>query len=47
MIYKIDIGRIDLFNSRIIPASARTGEGLLDGIDWIVHDISSRIFVSN
>ena len=27
------------------PCSAKTGEGLLEGIDWIVYDISSRIFM--
>lgn len=29
----------------IIPCSAKTGEGLLEGIDWLVHDIASRIFM--
>ena len=29
----------------IIPCSAVTGEGLLDGIDWLVYDIASRIFM--
>jgi len=31
----------------IIPCSAVTGEGLLEGIDWLVYDISSRIFMMN
>jgi ADP-ribosylation factor-like protein 2 len=25
--------------------SAITGEGLLEGVQWIVHDIASRIFL--
>lgn len=28
----------------IIPCSAKTSDGLLEGVDWIVKDISSRIF---
>ena len=30
---------------KIVSCSAVTGQGLLDGIDWIVGDISSRIFM--
>ena len=29
----------------IFGCSAMTGEGLENGIDWIVNDIASRIFV--
>ena len=29
----------------IIPCSAKSGEGLLEGIDWLVYDIASRIFM--
>ena len=29
----------------IHACSAVTGEGLVDGIDWMVRDISSRIFM--
>ena len=29
----------------INPCSAMTGEGLLEGIDWIVGDVKSRIFL--
>jgi ADP-ribosylation factor-like protein 2 len=28
----------------IIPCSAMTGEGLTQGFEWVVSDISSRIF---
>ncbi|KAL4496039.1 hypothetical protein ABPG72_015461 [Tetrahymena utriculariae] len=31
----------------IIPCSAVTGEGLIEGIDWVVTDIASRIFMMN
>jgi ADP-ribosylation factor-like protein 2 len=30
---------------KIIPCSAVTGDGLVDGMDWIVRDIGSRIFM--
>jgi ADP-ribosylation factor-like protein 2 len=43
---------LDLKNSdiggrhwNIIGCSAMTGNGLVDGFDWIVNDIASRIFV--
>jgi len=29
----------------IIPCSAVTGDGLIEGIDWVVTDIASRIFM--
>jgi ADP-ribosylation factor-like protein 2 len=29
----------------IFPCSAMTGDGLLEGIDWVVNDIKSRIFM--
>ncbi|RYH12629.1 hypothetical protein EON65_37750 [archaeon] len=29
----------------LFPCSAMTGEGLLQGFDWLVDDISARIFV--
>ena len=31
----------------IRPCSAVTGEGLIDGFDWMVDDISSRIFMDD
>mmetsp|Transcript_15388 Transcript_15388/g.27071 ORF Transcript_15388/g.27071 Transcript_15388/m.27071 type:complete len:187 (+) Transcript_15388:373-933(+) len=30
---------------QIHPCSAVTGDGLVDGVDWIVDDIASRIFL--
>ncbi|XP_047092007.1 ADP-ribosylation factor-like protein 2 isoform X2 [Lolium rigidum] len=30
---------------RIVGCSAYTGEGLLDGFDWLVQDVASRIYV--
>ena len=32
-------------NWSIMPCSAMTGDGLLQGIDWIVDDIRARIFM--
>ena len=40
----------DQFKSRhwqIHPCSAMTGDGLIEGMDWIVSDISSRIFMGD
>jgi ADP-ribosylation factor-like protein 2 len=30
---------------RVVAASARTGEGLLEGFGWLVKDIASRIYL--
>lgn len=30
---------------QIIPCSAWTGAGLIEGIDWIVSDIAARIYM--
>jgi ADP-ribosylation factor-like protein 2 len=30
---------------RVVPCSAVTGEGILEGFDWLVKDISSRIYL--
>jgi ADP-ribosylation factor-like protein 2 len=38
----------DVFGNRhwaIQPCSAVTGDGLVAGIDWMVNDISARIFM--
>jgi ADP-ribosylation factor-like protein 2 len=29
----------------IVGCSAYTGEGLLEGFDWLVQDVASRIYV--
>ena len=37
-----------MFSNRhwnIVGCSAVTGEGLVDGVDWIVRDIANRIFL--
>ena len=30
---------------QIVGCSAYTGDGLLEGFDWLVQDIASRIYV--
>ena len=30
---------------RIVACSAFTGAGLVEGVDWVVQDIASRIFM--
>ena len=30
---------------QIVGCSAYTGEGLLEGFDWLVQDVASRIYV--
>ena len=32
-------------NSNLFKCSALTGENLLSGMDWLIGDISSRIFI--
>ncbi len=31
----------------ITACSAKTGDGLYNGISWMVHDVSSRLYVMN
>nr|BAN21065.1 ADP-ribosylation factor, arf [Riptortus pedestris] len=40
----LDLGSIKTHHWQILSCSAVTGEHLLDGINWLVNDISSRIF---
>jgi len=43
-----DDARVDVFDNRhssIRGCSAVSGEGLVEGIDWMVDDISSRLFM--
>ncbi len=32
---------------KILPCSAFTGEGLVEGMDWVVDDIASRVFMGS
>lgn len=41
----LEIGTHDKRNVYICSCSGITGEGLLEGMDWIVDDIKSRIFM--
>ncbi|KAJ5078401.1 adp-ribosylation factor-like protein [Anaeramoeba ignava] len=43
----LKIHKINGRHCEIIGCSAYNGLGLLEGIDWIVDDISSRIFANN
>lgn len=40
----LDLASIKSHHCKIVDCSAYTGENLLTGIDWIIDDISSRIF---
>ncbi len=40
----LDLDSIATRHWGIIGCSARTGEGLLEGVDWIVKDIAGRLF---
>ncbi|VVC92306.1 unnamed protein product [Leptidea sinapis] len=40
----LDLDNIKSHHWRIVPSSAVTGENLLDGVDWMLDDIASRIF---
>eukprot|EP00906_Rhabdomonas_costata_P033878 RCo047707 len=41
----LDLKTITNRHVNILPCSAVLGTGLVDGVDWIVQDIASRIFV--
>jgi len=41
----LDLDSIATHHWRIQPCSAVTGDGLSEGIDWVVSDIASRIFL--
>lgn len=40
----LDLNAIKTHHWSIVPCSAYTGDNLLRGIDWLIDDISSRIF---
>ena len=40
----LDLNSIKTTHWFIVPCSAYTGQNLLKGIDWLIDDISSRIF---
>lgn len=44
---ELELGE-EMFSNRhwnIVGCSAVTGEGLVEGVDWIVKDIANRIFL--
>lgn len=41
----LDLPAMGARHWRIVPCSAVTGAGLLEGFDWVVGDISSRIYL--
>ena len=41
----LELDKIDDRHWSIVPCSAMTGSGLLEGIDFIVGDIQQRIFM--
>lgn len=43
----LDLGAIGKRHWRVVACSAHDGTGLLDGFDFIVNDISSRIYLFN
>ena len=40
------INEIKSHHCQVTKCSARTGEGVMEGLDWLVSDISSRLFIS-
>lgn len=44
IIQVLQLDRIKTHHWKIIRCSAYTGENLLEGINWMVSDISARIF---
>ncbi len=43
----LELGTIAKRHWRVVACSAHDGTGLLDGFDFIVNDISSRIYLFN
>lgn len=43
----LDLESITTRHWGVIPCSAMTGLGVFEGIDWLVDDISNRIFMLN
>eukprot|EP01028_Stygiella_incarcerata_P012715 TRINITY_DN80252_c0_g1_i1.p1 TRINITY_DN80252_c0_g1~~TRINITY_DN80252_c0_g1_i1.p1 ORF type:complete len:185 (-),score=51.10 TRINITY_DN80252_c0_g1_i1:105-659(-) len=41
----LELRKIETRHWAIVPCSAVTGEGLVDGIEWVVQDIASRVFM--
>lgn len=41
----LEISKIDKWHYNILSCSGVTGDGLLEGVDWIVDDIKSWIFM--
>jgi len=41
----LELDKVTTRHWRIGACSAYTGKGLIDGVDWIVRDIASRIFM--
>ena len=40
----LELEKIKMHHWQIVACSAVTGENLLQGVDWILDDISRRIF---
>lgn len=43
----LSLGSIKTHRYKVLPCSAMTGENLVEGFDWIVNDIASRIYYSS
>lgn len=41
----LELDKIKSHHWKIFPCSAITGKNILESVDWLIHDISSRIFV--
>jgi ADP-ribosylation factor-like protein 2 len=41
----LDLQSITKRHTRTIACSAHTGQGLLDAFEWLVKDISSRVYL--
>ena len=45
MLQALDLQAMGARHWRIVGCSAVTGEGLLEGFDWVVKDVTARIFM--
>ena len=42
----LDLRAIKTHNWKIQSCSAMTGQGLVSGMDWVVHDVAGRLYYS-
>lgn len=47
MYQALDLQSIQTHQWRILPCSAITGQNLVEGLDWVVGEVASRLYYSS